>query len=328
MKCAATVTLEKPRTQGGIEQYTQIVLVCGRSNYGRRAEGAAAKCETKCSGGAPRREGNGTNGHSRSACKGVKHDLFSRELVFTLAADREEFERLLRELFADCDPQGAREQELVLDLVYCRWRKRRLLRWELAELHRQYDRYKPILRTELEQKFRINLTGAQLSGSPEYLKHSTHGLAHLREVLEQIQREAEEIGYLSPPAEEQLVSNFGMAEGSVAARCITISKMASETGATNSTLKQDILHTLAQESSHLGLLKDIAAEAESRSIELRETSLSGIPRETLGRMQRYETSVDRQFGRLLDQLEHLQRYRKGELVAPPLKIALSQEGYW
>jgi hypothetical protein len=274
----------------------------------------------------PRRKGNGTNGHTRSARNSVKHDLFSRELVFTSAPDREEFERLLQELFADCDPQGAREQELVLDLVYCRWRKRRLLRWELAELHRQYDRYKQTLRTELEQKFRINLTAAQVSGSPEYLKHSTHGLAHLLEVLEQIQREVEQIGCLSPLAQEQLVSNFGMAEGSIAARCITISEMASETGATNSNLKQDILHTLAQESSHLGLLKDMAAEAEARSIEVRETSLSRIAPETLDRMQRYETSVDRQFGRLLDQLERLQRYRKGELVPPPLKIRVSQEG--
>jgi hypothetical protein len=272
-----------------------------------------------------RHKGNGTNGRGRSARNSVKHDLFSRELVFTSAAEREEFEQLLQEFWADCDPHGSREMELVFDMVYCRWRKRRLLRWELAELQRQHDRYLPKLRAELEEKFKINLSLALASGSSEMLKHSSHGLSHLLAVLEETAREVQQAGCLTVGAKEQLVRIFGKEDGSVAARCLEICQADSHAEATSPKSKNDLLYILTEEVRRLRLLKDIAVEAEARSMQVRETSLSGIPQETLDRMQRYETCVDRQFMRLLDQLERLQRYRKGDHVPPPVKVGISRE---
>ena len=47
--------------------------------------------------------------------------------------------------------------------------------------------------------------------------------------------------------------------------------------------------------------------------------------DTLDKILRYETTLDRQFQRAVNQLERLQRMRKGETVPPPLAMEVSHQ---
>jgi hypothetical protein len=56
-------------------------------------------------------------------------------------------------------------------------------------------------------------------------------------------------------------------------------------------------------------------DAEARSFSL-------PPTEATDKLLRYEAHLDRQLYRAMDQLERLQRQRRGETVPPPLNVNL------
>jgi CRISPR/Cas system-associated endonuclease Cas1 len=59
----------------------------------------------------------------------------------------------------------------------------------------------------------------------------------------------------------------------------------------------------------------LAVEAEARSFALPFADATD-------KLLRYEAHFDRQLYRALDELEHLQRRRKGENVPPPLNVTI------
>ncbi|MGA8214063.1 MAG: hypothetical protein WB799_10745 [Candidatus Sulfotelmatobacter sp.] len=61
--------------------------------------------------------------------------------------------------------------------------------------------------------------------------------------------------------------------------------------------------------------EDLAMDAEARSFSL-------PPTEATDKLLRYEAHLDRQLYRAMDQLERLQRQRRGETVPPPLNVNL------
>jgi len=63
--------------------------------------------------------------------------------------------------------------------------------------------------------------------------------------------------------------------------------------------------------------EDLALDAEARSFSL-------PPADATDKLLRYETHLDRQLYRAMDQLERLQRQRRGENVPPPLNINLGR----
>ena len=63
--------------------------------------------------------------------------------------------------------------------------------------------------------------------------------------------------------------------------------------------------------------ENLAADAEARSFSL-------PPTDATDKLLRYEAHVDRQLYRAMDQLERLQRQRRGETVPPPLNINLGR----
>jgi hypothetical protein len=67
--------------------------------------------------------------------------------------------------------------------------------------------------------------------------------------------------------------------------------------------------------------------AETAEIEAGEDSLgfldSNVRSDVLGLFPRYEASIERGFDRTLTQLERVQRMRRGQPVAPPIKLDIS-----
>jgi len=83
---------------------------------------------------------------------------------------------------------------------------------------------------------------------------------------------------------------------------------------------KNFLHNLDVELTELD--KAAASVRVMRASELKAAILSAsLPsEEALHRLLRYETHIDRQLYRAIDQLERTQRLRKGDKVPPPLKL--------
>ena len=64
-------------------------------------------------------------------------------------------------------------------------------------------------------------------------------------------------------------------------------------------------------------------EFEERLKRLAQFSTTSLPPEqAANRILRYETHINRQLNGALDQLERIQRRRRGEVVPPPLKLGV------
>jgi hypothetical protein len=70
--------------------------------------------------------------------------------------------------------------------------------------------------------------------------------------------------------------------------------------------------------------KDYALEREKLTGDAEALSFSLPPAEATHKLLRYEAHLDRQLYRAMDQLERLQRQRRGENVPPPLNINLGK----
>jgi hypothetical protein len=81
---------------------------------------------------------------------------------------------------------------------------------------------------------------------------------------------------------------------------------------------------LSRATNRLGRLqrrrKEYASERENLAVYAEAQSFSLPPADTTNKLLRYEAHLDRQLYRAMDQLERLQRQRRGENVPPPLNI--------
>jgi hypothetical protein len=72
------------------------------------------------------------------------------------------------------------------------------------------------------------------------------------------------------------------------------------------------------------VLKAHALEREKLSLDAEARSFSMPSGDATDKLLRYEAHLDRQLYRAMDQLERLQRQRKGENVPPPLNVNLGR----
>jgi CRISPR/Cas system-associated endonuclease Cas1 len=79
----------------------------------------------------------------------------------------------------------------------------------------------------------------------------------------------------------------------------------------------DYLEEISELRRKVTIREDLARDAEARRFSLR-------PADATDKLLRYEAHLDRQLYRAMDQLERLQRQRRGENVPPPLNINLGR----
>jgi hypothetical protein len=70
------------------------------------------------------------------------------------------------------------------------------------------------------------------------------------------------------------------------------------------------------------MIKSFEKREEERYSLAEPRRLSLPPSDVIDKLIRYESHLDRQLYRAMDQLERLQRHRRGENVPPPLNIKL------
>jgi hypothetical protein len=282
-------------------------------------------------GGGPRTK----RGKQKSRDNATKQGIFSR-VVLLRGESRAEYKSLLEGFRADRKPQGELEDQLVDELVMNRWRKRRViiaegaeirkatefLRWD--EMHRQHEEAPDILRVALESRSLIHgIT------KPEILEKCLGMLKKLEQSIDENGfDEGNDRGILERLYED---SDPDTLEGTIRdsySHWLNLARSHASGGdqrelASPEQCKNSFLKDLKHETRRLKAYRSEQALTESRKMEV-EALRGNVPDSPqLERLLRYETTLDRAFDRTLNQLERIQRARKGQPLPPTLNVNLS-----
>jgi hypothetical protein len=269
----------------------------------------------------------------------LKHGLLCKEIVVKAGDGKEnksEFHNLLSRLWEDIKPVGVLEEILVEKIAVCYWRLRRLFRCEIGEIRKELDTaswrfiFKQAEQVAFEKHF---LTSAE---SRQNLKKNSLGLEYLIEVLDDVGKNVDRAGYLSKEALEKLAKNFGVDEQGITFWCDLFAQMAVQgpekakedpenygDTPTPERCKEIILDLIARERKKLQSLRKTIKENENLELEAEVASLALPSKEAVDKILRYETAMERQLYRAINELERLQRQRKGETVPPPINVEFS-----
>jgi hypothetical protein len=279
-------------------------------------------------------------GKRRSRWNARTHGLLSKEVVIRKGDAKEnaaEYRALLELLLDEQQPVGMLESMLVERIAVCYWRLRRVLRAEVGEIRKTAD-------SAIEQEVADQLEDAQSRvamlplAAATYgtdvvlrrLQRNSFGLTYLMEVLDDVRAAVEVDGKLSDESSQRLMKTFGSAETGLWYWCFLFTHRIdlqdpddAGQGLTPDIFKGMILHLLDEHRGHLATLKESREESEELSLDARMARLVLPDARTADKLLRYETAIERQMYRAMNQLERLQRQRLGDIVPPPLSIELN-----
>ena len=274
----------------------------------------------------------------------------------------EEFQALIEQLWEEYEPVGVVEELLVKRIAACWWRTARVLRAENGEIRMRLDTLAMdraqrnsdkgnrdlaysdihILFSAENQADQPVLTKDGASAAREALRdlHKNHpGLERMTALLQKAKSEIARDGYISQNIRHEIFYAFRGWDYSFALFCglsgpleakkadEPSEKVADEQAVGEQTKRKktaliaasidDYLEMISELKQNVTIREDLARDAEARSFSLPTA-------EATDKLLRYETHLDKQLDRAMDQLERLQRRRQGENVPPPLNINLGR----
>ena len=277
-------------------------------------------------GGGPRT----TIGKERSKSNSVKHGIFSKSVLLE-QEPREQLDALLKGLRADLRPEGTLEGILVEKLASLLWRYRRMLRAERAEIGFE-RRFQSSDRERHKHEATILFRSLESAGpglitmieNPVIRERCLDLLATLKTLVE--------MAGLDPSRDDRILrSVFG--EGTLNEFRYVYS-ICHSPGALPQEFKEFDLPPEGRKVKFLEILDDQIKRIKnvgkvlddlSASKERLKEKCAQVPQPaTVDRLLKYETILNRAIEKTLNQLERLQRIRKGQPVPPTLNVNLSQ----
>jgi hypothetical protein len=280
----------------------------------------------------------------------IKHGLLAREVVITAGDGEEsleEFHALVEGLENSYQPVGVIEEALVQMIATALWRKARVLRAENGEIRKQLDSSAAdrALRNSDKGNFDLALAEMELrlynAENPTDQKVSTmdrlfaaqvaqsnlrehrSGLEYLSALLEGAKSEIQNHGYISEKLRKKIFSAFCFWDYGFALGCLSagparggMKDPVSKTETSNA----DIIAILENRLESLGTFKEYVFEREKLAVDAEARSFSLPSADATDKLLRYEAHFDRQLYRAMDELERLQRRRKGENIPPPRNV--------
>ena len=250
----------------------------------------------------------------------VKHGILSDAVVITKGEGQERKEVYLRLYDGLRDyfkPEGTMEEALVEQITVTLWRKRRVLRFELGCLRKQLDAYQEAARASDDEDIlsrRRKTVYKQLVEAQQRLTSYQEGKADLENGCD----------ILSDEAAEAWVENYlAVAErhGLEAKEPTEVRDQLVAQGLTEAQIRQELLQVdkegFQETQAEIEALEPQAALELERLALLGSVPASGLD---LDKIIRYEASLDRQLYKAINQLERLQRRRKGEDLPPPVVL--------
>ena len=251
----------------------------------------------------------------------LRHGLLAKEVVIDSGAGKEnraDFETLLSQLQEDLQPAGMLEQMLVEKIASLYWRLARVYRAEQGEIRKRFD---------------------SVSSWPfadalllENAAPSLDGLGYKIDVLEGIRHDLQKEHRISEDGCELFFECFEPGEnelaGLISLACM-IDRPDSEPKGPSAILDPDALRKiikLIDEEMDRLTERRTRSEAEKKLEREAKAAAQALPlKADADHLLRYETAIEKQFYRALNELERLQRRRQGDIVPPPINVELSTE---
>ncbi len=290
----------------------------------------------------------------------MKHGLLAQEVVITAGdgeENLEEFRALVERLWEYYEPVGVLEEMLVQRIGTCWWRLARTIRAENGEIRTRLDTLKvdralrnsdkvnlALLLSEMElglyspensadQKVSSRDRWSAIQGAQTNLREHRSGLIHLRALLKMANSEIASDGYMSEETRKKICYAFCFWDYLFAFTCLYAgprTKMDDQPSEPVVDVQTDekranLVKFIDNQLERISKFEDYALERENLAVDAEARSFSLPPTGATDKLLRYEAHLDRQLYRAMDQLERLQRQRKGEKVPPPLNINLGRK---
>jgi hypothetical protein len=268
----------------------------------------------------------------------------------------EEFHSLLQGLWDSYEPIGVVEESLVQAIAACWWRKARVIRAENGEIRKRLDTITMDQALRDSDKVNLNLAvsnmelglfsrenpadkiprmeqWAAIQRAQTSLRAHRSGLVYLGALLENAKAEMASDGYISERTRGAICSEFGFWNYLFTLHCSHAGPPAAKAenrplGAGDDKDAEEeraaLVASIDHELERLRAFEDYALEREKLAGDAEARSFSLPPMDATDKLLRYEAHLDRQLYRAMDQLERLQRQRRGENVPPPLNINLGK----
>jgi len=277
-------------------------------------------------------------GKQASRLNALTHGLRAKEVIIPGQEDPPELEAILRELCADWEPEGHTELHFVEQIGLGEWRLRRVHRAELGEIRSQMSSQIASEASEVEDEIEEAFKHYP-ERLPQILEKSTAGIAYQRQEVEDALDELESEGEVSEISIDHLERVFGTETDSpiTMLKVWFIEEMPEENEENvDSDGEPRRRRTSAKKKAaarkHLDeTLKDLDRQErklhkqEKIDLEIVQQRLSIPQASELERLQRYEAAIKRDMDRAIDQLERLQRRRRGESQPPTLNVNVSSD---
>jgi hypothetical protein len=287
----------------------------------------------------------------------LKHGLLAREVVISGGDGEEsqqEFDALVARLQKHYRPSGAMEEMLVERIVTCWWRLARVHRAETGEIRKELDSayfdsdvsasnkasvgfwMADLLNPEVRNKASVPMFHPNsnmqerlevLAKTQSEIKKDVLGAFLLLLDLMRVKRDLTEVGHLSDSVRERLLDRFAFCDSRLVILCDLFKaeqnnaeKEQLRSGDGVDARKDIVMHLINSEMERLeSLIQDAPTREEhERAADMQIRSLPSA--EKADRLLRYETHLERQLYRAMDQLERCQRRRTGDAVPPPVNV--------
>lgn len=249
-----------------------------------------------------------------------KHGILSGAIIDEakkLGESKKDFDSLKERLNIDLEPAGILEEILVDKLAVCYWRLRRVIWAENGALRLQTDSlwYKDKIRlTEEAIRYRDNPYSTKFL---DRLKNSVSNKWTIDE-LRELKKTVEEVGYLPEAAFKKYVQLKNLLNDedefagfdffNEAAQGNIEEEPDKEKG------KKGLLYLLDEDVKRCESMMDVTKELEEDYVDAKGLSLSIPDSDSVDKILRYETSIENQLYRAMNQLIKLQTLRKGGRV--------------
>jgi hypothetical protein len=291
----------------------------------------------------------------------IKHGFLAREVVITAGEGEEslkEFHDLVEKLCEHYGPFGVVEESLVQMIATCWWRKARVIRAENGEIRRRLDTVAVDRERRNSDKGNFDLASMEMdlglyhAENPADRGVSTRerwsamqraqsnmrghhpSLAYLRVLLTMAKSEIASDGHLSETIREKIVFAYCLSDPLFADTCLYAGPPEAKVDGQPPDIFEDkqadkkhpyVVESIDIQLERLSAFERYATKREGLVGDAEARSFSLPPTDATDKLLRYEAHLDRQLYRAMDQLERLQRQRRGETVPPPLNINLGRE---
>ena len=269
-------------------------------------------------------------GRAKSKMNALKHGLLSQEVLVRgkfASENPQEFKKLAEQFYSDLDPVGFMECLLVDQIVTTYWRLRRVLRAEAGEIALNVDSGQ-WQRTRVEIRHESTNWGS--SDDPtRFMDNSALGNQLMANQLKEVRASVEKTGQLTKAAIQKVTFHGKPYRLTQELDELRLKLESNPQGLDPSALavwqKEQALAFLDRKTGLISWDLEMCEEHERNAEQAHQAADVLPPPKVLDKFMRYETMLERQLYRAMNQLERLQRKRLGETIPPPLTVEVTDK---